>query len=97
MEKKQKSQHGQLRRRYDEEFKNSALGMIAAGRSVADVASVLGISENILYRWRSMAQEAKGPATGPEAEIEQLKLKLRQTEMERDILKKALSIFSRTT
>jgi len=31
-----------LRRRYDEEFKSSALGMIAAGRSVPDVASVLG-------------------------------------------------------
>jgi transposase-like protein len=97
MEKKKPNQQGQLRRRYDEEFKSSALGMIAAGRSVPDVASVLGISENCLYRWRSMTRAAKGPATGPEAEIEQLKLRLRQAEMERDILKKALSIFSRTT
>ena len=42
MEKKKPNQQGQLRRRYDEEFKSSALGMIAAGRSVPDVASVLG-------------------------------------------------------
>jgi transposase len=97
MGKKQPNQSGQVRRRFDEEFKLSALKMVAEGRSVPAVANSLGISENMLYRWRSTAQEAKGPLTGLQAENEQLKLRLRQTEMERDILKKALSIFSRMT
>jgi transposase len=97
MEKKQVNQGGQFRRKYDEEFKLSALKMVAGGRSVADVADSLGISRNLLYRWRSTAKESKDPVSDLEAANEQLKLKLRQTEMERDIFKKALSIFSRTT
>lgn len=85
------------RRHYDEDFKASALQMVSSGRSVPDVARVLGIHENVLYRWRKAAEEKSAP-TGSEAdELAQLKRYCRQLEQERDILKKALSLFRGTT
>lgn len=83
------------RRKYDEEFKRSALQMIASGRSAADVARSLGIHEALLYKWKSAAKTAPIPP-GAEGEIEGMRRYIKQLEMEREILKKALSIFSRT-
>ena len=88
----------QPRRKYDEGFKTEALRMVTAGRSAADVARSLGIGENLLYKWRAEQKSAYSPEeTGRDAEIESLRKALRQVETERDILKKALAIFSRTT
>jgi transposase len=83
-----------VRRKYDEEFKQQALMMIRNGQSVRLVAEALGISENILYQWKRAARAKQSTA---ELEVEQLRQRLNQVEMERDILKKALSIFSRQT
>jgi transposase len=42
-----------IRTRYDEEFKKNAVKLsYASPRSVKQVASDLGISENTLYSWR---------------------------------------------
>ncbi len=95
-EKKSKAQ----RRKYDAEFKQQVLQMIANGRSVREVAESLGIGENLIYRWRS-CQESQG-TIGKEnvsTTIDQQTLlrRIPELEMERDILKKALAIFSRST
>jgi transposase len=82
------------RRKYDEEFKQQALAMVRNGQSPRSVAEALGISENLIHRWKRAAR-ALPQAT--EDEIEELRRRLKQVEMERDILKKALSIFSRQT
>ena len=82
------------RRKYDEEFKRQALTMIRNGQSVRSVAQALGISENLLHQWKRAARADQSDA---ELEIELLRKQLKQVEMERDILKKALSIFSRQT
>jgi transposase len=82
------------RRKYDEEFKQQALAMVRSGQKPRSVAQALGISENLLHRWKR-ASRSEQPAT--EQEVEQLRRQLKQVEMERDILKKALSIFSRQT
>jgi transposase len=82
------------RRKYDEEFKQQALAMVRNGQSPRSVAEALGISENLIHRWKRAAR-ALPQAAGDE--IEQLRRRLKQVEMERDILKKALSIFSRQT
>ena len=82
------------KRKYDEEFKQQALAMIRNGQSPRAVAQALGISENVLHRWKRLSKSEQ-PAT--EQEVEQLRRQLKQVEMERDILKKALSIFSRQT
>lgn len=80
------------RRKYDEDFKAGALKLVDEGASVRKVAGDLGISEHQLYKWRS---ERKAGSSAIEREVIELRAKVRQVEMERDILKKALSIFSR--
>ena len=93
------------RRKYDASFKAEVVNMIAAGRSVPDIARSLGIGENIIYRWRREAinatpttlplQSTTLPSQVSLAEHLALQKRLRELEMERDILKKALGIFSR--
>jgi len=93
-EKKQQTE----RRQYDAEFKRQALEMIADGRSVVSVSQALGVSEGILYNWKSKAKKKEGLTTGAAAaEIKELRRRLKEAEKDRAILKKALSIFSRVT
>ena len=91
------------RRKYDADFKAEVLKMLANGQTAPYIANALGISENIIYRWKSTNRDG-GPARGKKAvahqgdlalENQQLKDRVRQLETEREILKKALSIFSR--
>lgn len=93
------------RRKYDASFKQEVVGMIAAGRSVPDIARSLGIGENIIYRWRKQAlgstqattASVSATATTQVSLSEHLTLqkRLRELEMEHEILKKAVAIFSR--
>ena len=85
------------RRKYDQEFKEEAVRLVLEGQSATEVAADLGIGVNLLYRWKStVLDEGRLPATaGMDAEIQRLRLQLKNTERERDILKKALDIFSR--
>jgi len=78
-----------VRRKYDEEFKQQALTMVRNGQSVRSVAEALGISENLIHQWKRAARADQSSA---ELEVEQLLKRLKQVEMERDILKKALSM-----
>ena len=84
----------QSRRKYDDDFKQQALLMIRNGQSARSVANSLGISESLLHKWK---QSRRDEQTELEKENEQLRSRLKQVEIERDILKKALSIFSRTS
>ncbi len=82
------------RRKDDDEFKRQALQMIANGQAVRSVAQALGIGENLRHKWKQAARLQQSP---DEREVVELRARLRQVEQERDILKKALSIFSRQT
>lgn len=84
------------RRRYSEELKAEAVQMLLDGHSAESVASRLGLSgTNVLYRWKAKQLAATGPAaTALEARVVELQRELRRVEQERDILKKALAIFS---
>lgn len=95
----------QNRRKYDSEFKlNAVLLSQQPGRTVSEVADKLGINSDRIYQWKK-AFNKKGqlafPGNGKEAltdeqkKIRELEKKLKDTEMERDILKKAMAIFSR--
>jgi transposase len=91
------------RRKYDADFKAEVLKMVASGKPVTEISQALGIGENIIYRWKSKqrqvsSQQSKaGQVADVWHEVDQLREKLRQTELEREILKKALAIFSRAT
>lgn len=87
------------RRKYDDDFKKEAVRLATTGdRTVADVARALGISENLLYRWKGNEKSNRqlGNTISTE-EYERLREQLRRVEQEREILKKALAIFSRMT
>ena len=73
--------------------------MLLDGHSAESVASRLGLSgTSVLYRWKSGLISASGPAaTALETRVHELERELRRVEQERDILKKALAIFSQKT
>lgn len=54
----------QTRRKYDADFKAEVLKMLASGQTPGYIANALGISENIIYRWKNKNQVGKKrPAT----------------------------------
>jgi transposase len=91
------------RRRHDAEFKREAVRLIVErGLSVKKVAEDLGIHPNMLGNWKRQYlrnQEGSFPGKGhimPEdKEFQRLKREYADLKEERDILKKALAIFSR--
>ena len=94
-----KRKSGKSRRQYSEEMKAEAVQMLLDGHSAPSVVSRLGLSgANILYRWKAKLLSESGPAaTALEARVQELEKELRRVEQERDILKKALGIFSQKT
>ena len=88
-------------KRFDREFKMSAVRMVTdGGHKAAEVARSLGIHQNQLYTWKkkySDQGEKAFPGKGHLTELAALRRELRETQMERDILKKAVGIFSKTT
>lgn len=62
------------------------------GQTVASVSRELGVSENQLHNWKKRKMEA---STDAEKENVMLKKRLREVEMENEILKKAALIFGR--
>lgn len=85
------------RRQYTEEFKAEAVQMLLDGHTAASVCERLGVSNvNLLYTWKRKLVAQGGPAAvGLEARVRELEAELRRVERERDILKKALTIFGR--
>jgi transposase len=94
----------QPRRKFDREFKVQAVKMVLEERlPVYEVARRLNISENQLHAWKQTYKESgpdsfvgKGHLPHEAEEMRQLKKRLADAEEERDILKKALAIFSKT-
>jgi len=79
------------RHKYDEAFKENALKMVDNGQSVRSVAQDLGVTANLVHKWKKLREQSR---TSSDAEVAELRARLRQVEAERDVLKKALSIFS---
>jgi len=89
------------KRKFDRDFKISAVKMVTeGGHKAAEVARSLGIDQNQIYLWKKKFSddgEKAFPGKGHLTELAALRRKLREVEMERDILKKAVGIFSKTT
>ena len=92
------------RRKYDSSFKDDVIRMIVSGRPISEVSNALGVSASLVHRWYkatsnpSVNKDAQSSApVNLMAENDRLRAELRRTEQERDILKKALGIFSRGT
>ena len=91
------------RRVFDQEFKRDAVKLVVeGGRRLREVSRDLGIHENVLRRWKSQYLEdrehafpGKGHMKPHEEELLRLKKRVLDLEQEREILKKALAIFSK--
>jgi transposase len=82
-------------RTYTEEFKLEALELLeSSDKSAAQIERDLGITKGLLLKWRDRYQ-VKREGGQAQAEIKRLRRQLRVAEEERDILKKAVSIFSK--
>ncbi len=85
------------RKSYSVEFKQQAVQLALSGdKSKAQTARDLGVPESKLYAWiAKYGPDAPPPETATlQAENARLRKALTRAEMERDILKKALGIFS---
>ena len=89
------------KRQYTTEFKREVLAMAAKGeKSVPELERDLGITPGLVYKWRRRYRinEERGELAPSEdqaaAEIRRLKRELEVMRQERDILKKAIQIFS---
>ncbi len=89
------------KKRFDRDFKISAVKMVTeGGHKSSEVARSLGINATQLYSWKHKFADQGDkafPGKGHLTELAALRRKLRDVEMERDILKKAVGIFSKPT
>lgn len=94
------------RRVFGKEFKEQAVHLAeTSDKSAREVANDLGIGESTLWRWIKELRESgdrsfpghgnRQQGTDQEEEIRRLKEELLTVTMERDILKKAVAIFSK--
>jgi transposase len=79
-------------RKYDQEFKDEVLRRIKDGQSVSSLARELRVSETLVYGWK---QKAASESPESNDEIVRLRKRMRELEMENEILKKAALIFGR--
>ncbi len=88
------------RRKYDKQFKIDAVNLANnTNKSASDVARDLGIRPDLVSRWkRELEQENikafPGQGNPRDEELARLKRENAELKMERDILKKAMAIFS---
>ena len=97
--------------KYDEAFKQNAVGLVISGHKASQVARDLGLNPETLYQWVRKHRESieKTPFSGERLssksglkaesseasrELAALRKELELVRMERDILKKAVGIFS---
>ena len=93
------------RRTFTREFKLNVVELSYSRNNIVELANELKIRPELLYRWRTefaSSQGASFPGNGnpklteEQKEIARLKKELVNMQMERDILKKAVSIFSKS-
>jgi transposase len=90
------------RRAFTREYKAEVVGLVRrSGRSIGAISKELGLTETAVRRWVDQAEidEGGGAAgaltTAERDELSQLRRRVKQLEMEREILKKAAAFFAK--
>lgn len=87
---------GMKGKRYSEAFKKEAVMRVMGQNSSAhSVSQELGISQPSLSKWIKKFKQEGSSVFGEGSEVKELQAKLKRTQDERDILKKAVSFFAR--
>jgi transposase len=91
------------RKQYSSEFKREAVRLVTeGGLSIAQAARDLGLDDNMVSRWKKEAAQAEqngqrafpGQGHPQDEELSRLRREVEVLRQEREILKKAISIFS---
>jgi transposase len=92
------------RRTFDRAFKERAVELSYQRDNIKELADELGVGPELIYRWRREFKEykkgsfpgrGKPKLTEEQEELIALRKALKEAELARDILKKAIGIFSR--
>lgn len=93
------------RKKFERSYKLKAVELSYQRENIKELADDLGIRVELIYRWRSefasrkelsFPGNGKAALTQEESEIARLKKELDEMRLERDILKKAVAIFSKS-
>jgi transposase len=90
------------RTKYDNEFKVMIVELLDSGIKTSQVSNDYGLNVNTINRWKREYKSRFGDfskkriLSAEEQELKALKKELRDVKEERDILKKAVSIFSKS-
>src|SRR4051795_7603786 len=88
---------------YPVQFRREALELVRQGRSIADVAESLGVSQQTLRNWRRQGERDRGErpddglTSAEREELRELRKRVKRLEQEREILKHATAFFARET
>ncbi len=87
---------------YPEEFRREAVTLVRAGRTIPDVATSLGVTEQSLRNWVKRDQLERrerddGLTLAEREELRDLRRQVKRLEQERDLLKRAAAFFARET
>ena len=95
----------QVRKIYDKSFKEKVVQLSYERTNISEFARELGVTAPQLYKWSKEFEEfgeGSFPGNGnlkltaEQEKIHELDKKLKDAELERDILKKAIGIFSKS-
>ena len=90
------------KKKYDNDFKVMIVELLKSGRSAKELSDEYIINSGVIRRWRREFEVKSGDfskkrvVSAEELELKKIKKELRNVTMERDILKKAVSIFSKS-
>ena len=84
--------------RYTEEFKRQIIDLYLSGKPVKELADEYGLVEQTIYKWKKLYAttiKVDENQTISLKEYQDLQKKIRELEMENEILKKAIAYFAK--
>ena len=89
-------------RAYPPEFRRKLVDLARAGRDITELATEFGVGYQSIRNWLKQedldsGRRSDGPTTAEHEEVVRLRKRVKQLELEREILSKATAWFARET